>query len=100
MNVSHKVSHKIYIGNSKSLKLASRDSGRQTLANQYVGEAKLYQTTVRSSSIETLRTMQDYLEKIQKLPPEQALTDSINSLRRIGVIDKDGNVREQIVTRW
>ena len=48
--------------------------------------------TTREEKMMIIQGLQDELERIQKLSPEEAREDARQNLQAIGVLDQDGNV--------
>lgn len=47
---------------------------------------------------ELIRGMDEYIQYFKSLPPEQAREEARQTLIRTGVLDKDGNPKENIVS--
>lgn len=47
---------------------------------------------------EYIRGMDEYIKYLESLPPEQARKEAREDLIRSGVLDKDGNPKENIVS--
>ena len=47
---------------------------------------------------ELLAQMDRYIEKLKKMPKEKAKKESLEALKRTGVIGKDGNPKDTIVS--
>lgn len=52
----------------------------------------------QKSDLEFISGMELYLEKLQSLPDEIAKKEALSALIRTGVLDKDGNAKNRIVS--
>lgn len=76
---------------------------KAVLENKELIQSQLQQKTCCSirpqiSSEEMIRGMDEYIEYLKSLPPEQARKDARQTLIKTGVLDEDGNPKENIVS--
>ena len=46
-----------------------------------------------------LKKMDEYIERLENLPPDEAKREARESLIRSGVLDKNGNAKKRICTQ-
>ncbi|MBR1598224.1 MAG: hypothetical protein IJ661_04815 [Lachnospiraceae bacterium] len=56
-------------------------------------------TTTKRPTIEEFSSgIKEYIEKLKNMDPEEAKKISIDALKQTGVLDENGNTKENIVT--
>ena len=66
----------------------------------YNGECNLFQMRTNTFSGRFFKSMDEYIVRLKRMPKNQAYKESLEALKRTGVVTQDGKPKKHIVSDY